>query len=315
MSGAQPLAQRSAAAAAPGSTLGGAAFCFVSAVCFSFKSILIKLAYAYPVDASTLLTLRMGFALPFFLAMAAWSRRSHHQPRLARRQWLGVLGLGFSGYYLAAYLDFLGLQHISAGLERLTLFLYPTIVVMLSALIFKRRISGAQTAALVLSYAGMVLVFAENLQATRQGGDFWIGTALVLGSAVIYSFYLIYSGELVGTIGAVRFTAYAMSVACAFTFAQFALTHPLRALFLPARVYTLGFVMATLTTVLPAWLMSEGLRRVGANQAALVGSVGPVVTIVLGYALLDEAMSLLQVFGAALVLAGVTLVTVRRSVA
>jgi drug/metabolite transporter (DMT)-like permease len=253
----------------------------------------------------------MGFALPFFLAMAAFSGRSPRHASLSMRQWLGILGLGFSGYYLAAYLDFLGLQHISAGLERLTLFLYPTIVVVLSALIFKRRISRHQATALLLSYAGIVLVFAENVRATAPGGEFWIGTALVFGSAFIYSFYLIYSGEMVGTIGAVRFTAYAMSIACAFTFVQFAFTHPLQALRLPVPVYWLGFVMATLTTVLPAWLMSEGLRRVGANQAALVGSVGPVVTVALGYMLLDEPLSGLQIVGALLVLAGVTLVSMR----
>ncbi len=291
----------------------GASFCFASAVCFSFKSILIKFAYAYHVDASTLLTLRMGFALPFFLAMAAWSGRRPLRKQLNHRQWAAILALGFSGYYLAAYLDFLGLQYISAGLERLTLFLYPTVVVVLSALIFKRRISAQQTIALALSYAGIVLVFAETSSMSAEGRTFWIGTGLVFGSAVLYSFYLIFSAEMVVTIGPVRFTAYAMSVACLLTFLQFALTHSMHALILPLPVYWLGFVMATLSTVLPAWLMSEGLRRIGANQAALVGSIGPVVTIVLGYLFLNEPMSWLQVFGAALVLAGVTLVSVKRS--
>jgi drug/metabolite transporter (DMT)-like permease len=295
------------------SALIGAALCFVAAVAFSIKSILIKLAYAYHVDASTLLTLRMGFALPFFLAMAAWSGRRPQHARLTRRQWSLVLALGFIGYYLASYLDFLGLQYISAGLERLTLFLYPTIVVVLSALIFKRRIGVHQALALALSYLGIVLVFAEMVSATSADDGFWIGTGLVFGSALIYSFYLIVSAEIVGTIGPMRFTAYAMSVACALTFVQFALTHSMRALVLPAPVYWHGFVMATVSTVLPAWLMSEGLRRIGANQAALVGSIGPVVTIVLGYLFLNEPMSALQVFGAALVLAGVTLVTMKKS--
>jgi len=293
--------------------LAGVAFCFISAVCFSFKSILIKIAYTYHVDASTLLTLRMGLALPFFLVMAAWSRRSPRPAPLTRRQWGAVLVLGFSGYFLASYLDFLGLQYISAGLERLTLFLYPTIVVMLSAILFKRRIQGYQTFALILSYIGIVLVFAEAIGATGRPSGFWLGTGLVFSSAVIYSIYLIVSAELVGTIGPVRFTAYAMSVACLLTFAQFALTHSLDALRLPQPVYVMSLVMATVSTVLPAWLMSEGLRRIGANQAALVGSVGPVVTIALGYVFLNEPMTALQVFGAVLVLAGVTLVTVKRS--
>jgi len=295
------------------SALIGASFCFVSAVFFSFKSILIKLAYVYHVDASTLLTLRMGFALPFFLAMAAWSGRRPQHARLTRRQWGAILALGFSGYYLAAYLDFLGLQYISASLERLTLFLYPTVVVVLSALIFKRRIGGYQMFALALSYAGIVLVFWESLSATGRGSAFWIGTGLVFASAVIYSFYLIFSAEMVAKVGPVRFTAYAMSVACGLTFVQFAFTHSPRSLVLPQPVYWLTLVIATVSTVLPAWLMSEGLRRIGANQAALLGSIGPVVTIVLGYTFLNEPLSALQVFGAALVLAGVTLVTVKRS--
>jgi len=291
----------------------GASFCFASAVAFSLKSILIKIAYTYGVDASTLLTLRMGFALPFFLAMAAWSGRHPQHRRLTRKQWAAILALGFSGYYLASYLDFLGLQYITASLERLTLFLYPTIVVILSALIFKRRIDAYQAFALALSYAGIVFVFIENLSASGHDGGFWIGTGLVFGSAVLYSFYLIFSGEMVAEVGPVRFTAYAMSVACALTFIQFALTHAPKALALPKPVYGLSLVMATVSTVLPAWLMSEGLRRIGANQAALVGSIGPVITIVLGYTFLNEPMSVLQVFGAALVLAGVTLVTMKRS--
>jgi drug/metabolite transporter (DMT)-like permease len=295
------------------SALSGTIFCFASAVGFSYKSILIKFAYAYHVDASTLLTLRMGFALPFFLAMAAWAGRSPLHARLTRRQWLGVLILGFSGYYLAAYLDFLGLKYISASLERLTLFLYPTIVVILSAVILKRPIRRYQAAALAISYVGIALVFGEHMGEAHANSDFWLGSALVFTSGFIYSCYLIGSEGMVGAIGPVRFTAYAMSVACVLTFTQFVLTHPLSALDLPAPVYGLTFVMATLSTVLPAWLMSEGLRRVGANQAALVSSIGPVVTIALGYIFLNEPMSAQQLFGAALVLAGVTIVTLRRT--
>lgn len=304
-----------AAKARDRAAFAGAAFCFASAVGFSYKSILIKFAYAYPVDASTLLTLRMGFALPFFLAMAAWAGRSPQQAPLTRRQWLAVLALGFSGYYLAAYLDFLGLKYISASLERLTLFLYPTIVVILSALILKRPIRRYQAIALAISYLGIGLVFGEHLGQTHATADFWLGSALAFASGFIYSCYLLGSESMVGAIGPVRFTAYAMSVACLLTFAQFAMTHPLDALALPLPVYGLTFVMATLSTVLPAWLMSEGLRRIGANQAALVSSIGPVVTIALGHIVLDEPLSVQQVIGAALVLAGVTLVTVRRPAA
>ena len=295
--------------------LTGTLYCFSAAVLFSAKSILIKLVYAHPVDASTVLALRMAFSLPFFLAMALWSSRSQRHNRLGRGEWLAILGLGFAGYYLASYLDFLGLQYISASFERLTLFLYPTIVVLLSALLLRRRIDRYQMLALVLSYAGIALVFAEHLTGSGARHEVWLGAGLVLSSAVIYSFYLIGSAEVVGRIGAVRFTAYAMTVACAVTFLQFLLTHPLSALALPREVYTLTLVMATVSTVLPAALMSEGLRRIGANQAAMVGSVGPVSTILLGYVFLGEVLTAIQLAGAALVLAGVTLVTLKAKVA
>lgn len=291
----------------------GALIVFTAAVGFSFKSILIKLAYVHPVDAATLLALRMAFSLPFFLSMAFWSSRSERHVPLGRKQWGAVLGLGFIGYYLASYLDFLGLQYISASFERLTLFLYPTLVVLLSALILRRRISRFQAIALLLSYAGIVLVFVENLSFGGAQHQVWLGAGLVFGSALIYSFYLIGSAEVVGKIGAVRFTAYAMTVACFFTFAQFLLTHPISALALPRQVYVLAFIMALTSTVIPSWLMSEGLHRIGANQAALVGSVGPVVTILLGWLCLDEPITAVQMVGAGLVLAGVTLVTIRRT--
>jgi drug/metabolite transporter (DMT)-like permease len=245
--------------------------------------------------------------------MAFWSSRSERHVPLGRKQWGAVLGLGFIGYYLASYLDFLGLQYISASFERLTLFLYPTLVVLLSALILRRRITHFQAMALLLSYAGIVLVFVENLSFGGAQHQVWLGAGLVFGSALIYSFYLIGSAEVVGKIGAVRFTAYAMTVACFFTFAQFLLAHPISALALPRQVYVLAFIMALTSTVIPSWLMSEGLHRIGANQAALVGSVGPVVTILLGWLCLDEPITAVQMAGAGLVLAGVTLVTIRRT--
>ena len=294
--------------------LAGTLFCFSAAVLFSAKSILVKLVYVHPVDASTMLALRMAFSLPFFLSMMVWSSRSRQHRRLDRREWIAVVTLGFVGYYLASYLDFLGLQYISASFERLTLFLYPTIVVLLSAMLCKRRMDRYQLLALVLSYTGIALVFIEHLNTSDVQHDVWLGASLVLASAVIYSVYLVGSAEVVGRIGAVRFTAYAMTVACVVTFLQFLLTHPLSALRLPHEVYALTLTMAIFSTVLPAALMSEGLRRIGANRAAMVGSIGPVSTIMLGYVFLGELLTEIQLAGAALVLAGVTLVTLKSKV-
>jgi len=293
------------------SFLVGTLCALLAAIGFSAKAILIKLAYANPVDAATLLTLRLLFSAPFFVLMALWSKRE--AVPLSRRQWVWVVVLGFSGYYLASYLDFLGLTYITAGLERLILFLYPTIVVLLSAWWLKKPIRSHHFVALALSYGGIALVFTENLNFGGHAHEVTLGGALVFASGVIYAFYLMGAGEIVGKIGAMRFTAYAMLVACMVCVLQFLLTHDALALVVPARVYWLTFAMAVVSTVIPAWLMAEGIRLTGANHAAMVGSVGPVATIFFGYWFLSEPVTVIQITGAALVLAGVTLVSTRRA--
>ena len=221
--------------------------------------------------------------------------------------------LGFSGYYLASYLDFLGLTYITAGLERLILFLHPTIVVLLSAWWLKIPIRSHHFIALGLCYGGIALVFTENLNFGGHAHEVALGGALVLSSGVVYALYLIGAGEIVGRIGAMRFTAYAMLVACLVCLLQFLLTHESRALFVPTEVYWLTLAMAIISTVIPAWLMAEGIRLTGANHAAMVGSVGPVATIFFGYWFLGEPITVIQISGAALVLAGVALVSTRHT--
>ncbi|HKB83165.1 MAG TPA: DMT family transporter [Burkholderiales bacterium] len=292
------------------SSLAGTLCVLLAAIGFSAKAILIKLAYAYPVDAASLLTLRLLFSAPFFVLMALWSKRA--AAPLSRKQWLWVVALGFSGYYLASYLDFIGLTYITAGLERLILFLHPTIVVLISAWWLKKPIRSHHFIALALCYGGIALVFTENLSFGGHAHEVALGGALVFASGVVYAFYLIGAGEIVGIIGAMRFTAYAMLVACVACTLQFLVTHEARALVLPAQVYWLAFAMAIISTVIPAWLMAEGIRLTGANHAAMVGSVGPVATIFFGYWFLGEPVTLIQITGAALVLAGVALVSARR---
>ena len=301
-----------ATTAAARASLIGTGCVFLAAIGFSAKAILIKLAYVHPVDATTLLALRMLFSAPFFVLMALWSGRGAAAQPLTRRQWGWVVALGFLGYYLASYLDFLGLAYITAGLERLILFLYPTIVVLLSAWLLKKPIRAHHIVALAFSYGGIALVFTENLNFGGHAHEVALGGALVFASGVVYSFYLIGAGEIVGRVGAMRFTAYAMLVACVVCVAQFLLTHDLTALRLPAQVYLLTLAMAVISTVIPAWLMSEGIRLTGASHAAMVGSVGPVATIFFGYWFLAEPITVVQIAGAALVLTGVTLVSARR---
>ncbi|MDH2916653.1 MAG: DMT family transporter [Gallionella sp.] len=285
----------------------GVLFALLAAVGFSAKAIFVKLAYADQVDAVTLLALRMVFAAPFFLGVAIWAKRQHAAPLDAHDRWL-VFGLGLVGYYLSSYLDFLGLQYISAGLERLILFLYPTMTVILAAFLYKRAIGKAVIAAMVLSYAGIALVFLHDV-GVNQGSAVLIGASLVFASTLSYSIYLVGAGHAIARIGAMRFTAYASLVASAACVLQFLLARPLSALDLPLHVYELSIAMAIFSTVLPVFLLSFAIKRIGSGNTSLIGSIGPVSTIYMAYVFLAESISWLQIAGSALVLAGVLMIS------
>jgi drug/metabolite transporter (DMT)-like permease len=290
----------------------GIVLALVGVIAFSVRPILIKLAYAYVTDPVTLIALRMVFSLPFFLATAVWMRlgtAGATQSALSRRDWWAVMYLGFLGYYLASFLDFLGLQYISAGLGRLMLFLYPTITVLLSALFLGKYVSRRDIVALVISYAGLALVLSQGFAGENR--NLMLGALLVFGSALSYAAYLVSSSQVVMRIGSMRFTAYATSVASLLCILQFLLLRPLSALALPLQVYALALAMALGCTVLPVFVTSEALRRIGANQVAIIGAAGPVTTIFLGWLGLEESMTRLQFAGAVLVLAGVSLVTIK----
>lgn len=289
----------------------GLLFAVLGAIGFSFKAILVKLAYRYGVDAETLLALRMGLSLPFFVVMGVVADR-HAKSRLTARDWLWMAALGFSGYYLASYLDFLGLRYITAALERLILFLYPTVVILLSAIFLGKPIDRRTVTALALCYAGIGLAVGHDLSVTGEAGQVLVGSALVFASALSYALYLMGNGQVVGRLGATRVTAFATMVACVLSIAQFVVLRPLSALVLPWQVYALGLAMALFSTVAPVWLVSEAIRRLGAGPVSLTGTLGPVVTIFLGWLLLDESIGGGQIAGAALVIGGVLVMARRR---
>ena len=268
---------------------------------FSAKAIVVKLAYRHGVDAETLLALRMLFAAPFFAAALWWTSRG--AAPLTRRERGLLVTIGLLGYYLASYFDFLGLQHISAALERLILYLNPTLVLLLSVLVLRRPVTRFDLIALLLSYGGIVLVFWHDVRLDADGVA--LGAALVFGSAACYAVYLVLSGELVRKVGAIRLTAYAMCVATVGVLTQFALLRPLASLAQPAPVLWLSLVNALLCTVLPVFATMMAVARIGAGSVALAGMIGPVSTIALGYVFLGEPVSGWQVAGTALVLAGV----------
>jgi drug/metabolite transporter (DMT)-like permease len=288
----------------------GPLFAVVGVLGFSFKAILIKLAYRYaPADPVALLTLRMLYAAPFFLAMAWWSGRARGAKPVGASDMRLLVGLGFIGYYLSSLLDFMGLQYVTASLERLVLFLYPTIVVVLSAIFLAKPVTRRAIAALVLSYAGIALAVWHDVRITGDAPTIALGSALVFASAVGYAVYLVGAGGIIARLGPSRFIAWAMLASTVFITVQFALTRPLEALALPASVQALAVAMAIFSTVLPTWMIAESIRRIGANTASLIGSLGPVFTIGLGALMLGEAVNPLQLVGVALVLAGVTLVS------
>lgn len=291
----------------------GVFFALLAAIGFSAKAILVKLAYLEQVDTITLMALRMVFAVPFFIVAAIWVNRAAHVP-LRGKDWGAVIALGLLGYYLSSLLDFLGLLYISAGLERLILFLYPTLTVILSALIFKQPIGRKVMVAMALSYAGIVLVFFHDVGMGRRGGelshaDVLLGAGLVFASALSYSSYLVGAGHAIQRMGATRFTAYASIVASIASIVQFLLTHPLSALNLSLHAYELSVAMAIFSTVLPVFLLSYAIHHIGSSSSSLIGSAGPVATIALAYFFLGEAVSLLQIGGTLLVLAGVVTIS------
>jgi len=292
----------------------GCLFVLLGALGFSAKAVLIKLAYAYShqLDAITLMVLRMAISLPFFLAVALWSANDSTQTndaqRLNRLDWLMIFGLGILGYYVASLLDFAGLQYISAGLERLILFLYPTFVVLFTAAIQRRTINRHQAVALGLSYAGMILVFVDNMTVMTSSG-LLLGSSLILCSAIAFAFFLMGSGMMVKRIGSTRFTAYSMTVACLATGLHFVIQHGVELLNLPESVYWLALIMAIFSTVLPAFLMNAGIRRIGAGSASIISSIGPIGTLALAFLLLGETLTIAQLAGTALVLVGVYVVS------
>jgi drug/metabolite transporter (DMT)-like permease len=285
----------------------GIALAVAGVIGFSIRPIFIKLAYGYVRDPVTLIALRMAFSAPFF-ALAAYWLRGNRTP-ISVRDWWAIGGLGFLGYYVASFVDFIGLQYVSAGLARLILFLYPTIVVVLSWLFLGKRAGARELVALAATYAGTALVLWHATAAQHE--NLPLGAGLVFASAVAYAVYLVFGSQVIQRVGSMRFTAYALLVASALCIAQFFALRPIEALALPWPVYAYAVAMAIVSTVLPTFMTSEALKRIGANQVAILGALGPVTTILFGFVGLDEQMTGLQLVGTALVLAGVVLISLR----
>ena len=285
----------------------GALFVFLAAFCFALKGILIKLAYQYGIDAISLLTLRMLFSLPFYVGIAIYQGKRASKASLSAGQWLLLGSLGITGYYLASFFNFLGLAYISASLERILLFTYPTFVLLMNALGYGHRVGRLQWAALALTYTGILIAFLPHLQSENQH-DILIGGFWVVLSGLVYAVYLVGSDSMIAKVGSQRYTSFALITATIPIVIHCGLVNDFALFHYPIHVYMLSGTMAIVVTVIPTFMIAEGIKRVGSGNASIIASVGPVFTIVLATSLLGEKVSILQLLGTVLVLAGVFLI-------
>lgn len=289
--------------------LTGYIITLTGAILFSTKAIIVKQAFRTdPVDPLTLLSIRMLFSLPFYVIAAFWISRQGENRKLTGRQWGYVLVLGLLGYYCSSLFDFIGLQYISAGLERLILFLYPTFVILINRIFFRQKIGKLQKIALLLTYIGITIAYAGELGIESGNTGFFLGSLLIFCCAITYAIYITGSGKIIPVIGAGKFTAYAMLAATAGIFTHFMLRGNFNAVHLTGNVWIYGLLLAIIATVIPSFLLSFGIKKIGSNNVAIVSGIGPVATIVQAHYVLGEPIFTAQVIGTILVIGGVLLI-------
>lgn len=278
----------------------------IGTCCFAAKGILIKLAYRYGVTATPLLMLRMLFALPFYAGVAIWLQTQQQSPLTKTEIWQ-IIGLGLLSYYLSSLFDFMGLEYISAGLERLILYVYPTLVLLILAFVKHKKISSTEKLALLIAYTGMLLVFVHDVKLNNAWEITTLGSGLVLLSTISFAMFIVLAGDMIPRVGSLRFTAYGMLSACAGVIIHNLIIEGTGSIYQPVPVYALAFALAVFCTVIPSFLMNEGIRIIGSGRAAILGIFGPVVTLFLGALVLSEGISVIQLLGATLVIGGVIL--------
>lgn len=282
------------------------------ALLFSTKAIIVKKAFAdVDADALTLLTLRMIFSLPFYLVAAFIISSNKSNKRMTGKEWLVIILLGMSGYYLSSLLDFLGLQYISAGLERLILFLYPTFVVLINAFLFKEKIKGVVIWALVLSYLGILIAYFGELQLDTNNPNFYWGSFLIFLCSITFAIYIAGSGYIILKVGASKFTAYALLCSTAGVFIHYVVRGNYAPLQESMGLWWYGILLAIVATVIPTFMLSFATKTIGASKVAIISSIGPVSTILQAHFILGEPIFAEQVIGTLMILAGVLLLSVK----
>ncbi|MFP4846825.1 DMT family transporter [Winogradskyella sp. PE311] len=280
-------------------------------VLFSSKAVMVKLAYRYNIDALSMLLLRMLFAFPFYIAIA-YFYRNEKKESTARKDYLWLIFFGFVGYYLASYFDFVGLTYIKASLERIILFIYPTIVLLFNKLFLKKTITNKQKLAILITYVGIVITFGSEV--SISGNNAYLGGFFVLLSAITYASYLVGSGWLIPKFGVMRFTAYAMLVSCVCVFVHFGIFSQVNLFNFPWQVYALGLAIAVFATVIPSFLVSLSIKLINSSNFAVVAGIGPISTIILAVVFLNESLTGLQIIGTMVVILGILLVSKSKKV-
>lgn len=288
----------------------GVAIGVLGVVLFSSKAVLVKLAYRHHVDPISMLLLRMLFAFPFYVVIAYVYRNQNKHVKLTSKDYSWLIFFGFIGYYLSSYFDFVGLTYIKAGLERIILFLYPTIVILFNRLFLKQKITKVQAGAIVMTYLGIVIAFSNEVVLT--GTEAYLGGIYILLSALMYASYLVGSGWLIPKFGVMRFTAYAMMISCLCVFVHYRLTSDMDLFSFSWEVYLLGFLIAVFATVIPSFLVSASIKMISSSNFAIVSGTGPISTIVLAALFLNETLTWIQLFGALVVIIGILLVSISK---
>lgn len=278
-------------------------------VLFSSKAVMVKLAYQYNVSSLHLLLFRMLFSLPFYI-LILFLNKQKSTIKASKNDYLWILFFGFIGYYLASYFDFLGLQYIKAGLERIILFVYPTLVIIIGRIFLKQKITAKQIIAILITYVGIVITFWGELQTT--GNNVFLGGFLVFMSALTYASYIVGSGWLIPKFGVKVFTSYAMIIAALCVIIHYLISDRGDILNYHKEVYFLGLAMAIFATLIPSFLVSLAIKKLGASNFSIIGSVGPISTITLAYIFLNEKLTILQFIGAVVVIAGITFIAINK---
>jgi drug/metabolite transporter (DMT)-like permease len=285
----------------------------LGAIFFSTKAIIVKLAFGSThTDALTLLTLRMIFSLPFYVVAAFVVSGQKDNKKMNAKEWLLVITLGIFGYYLSSLFDFIGLQYVSAGLERLILFLYPTFAVLINAYFFGQKISSIQRLALLLTYGGIAIAYFGELKIDMGNPNFYFGSFMIFLCSITYSIYIAGSGKVIPVTGANKFTAYAMLAATSGIFIHFVIKGNIETLKTGSTLWLYGLMLAVFATVLPSFMLSHGLKKIGSNNVAIISGIGPVSTILQAHFILGEKTFAAQIAGTILVITGVLLIGWRR---